>query len=244
MVKNNGLADQYYVENHHEPIITREVWELAQIENQKRKKTKLLGRQQNIYPFTGLITCGCCGKTYRHKVSNSQYTPTFNVWYCATPKRECSSVRIKDTELKEMFIDVFNEFVENKYKNDEEQSIQDEIDKIQKEQWEIVRLNANGWIPYSEFQKEHSRLQNQINELNQKLIDIRTRHIGDIDLRIIEVFDETKLEKFVTSITMMGTEVRFEFYNGVVLTRNITGTRIYKKDLKKIKELEEKKNEI
>ena len=244
MVKNNGLADQYYVENHHEPIITREVWELAQIENQKRKKTKLLGRQQNIYPFTGLITCGCCGKTYRHKVSNSQYTPTFNVWYCATSKRECTSVRIKDTELKEMFIDVFNEFVENKYKNDEEQSIQDEIDKIQKEQWEIVRLNANGWIPYSEFQKEHSRLQNQINELNQKLIDIRTRHIGDIDLRIIEVFDETKLEKFVTSITMIGTEVRFEFYNGVVLTRNITGTRIYKKDLNKIKELEDTKNEI
>ena len=57
-------------------------------------------------------------------------------------------------------------------------------------------------------------------------------------------FDETKLEKFVTSITMIGTEVRFEFYNGVVLTRNITGTRIYKKDLNKIKELEEKKNEI
>ena len=59
-----------------------------------------------------------------------------------------------------------------------------------------------------------------------------------------EVFDETKLEKFVTSITMIGTEVRFEFYNGVVLTRNITGTRIYKKDLNKIKELEDTKNEI
>ena len=75
------------------------------------------------------------------------------------------------------------------------------------------------------------------------MADMRSRKIGDVDLRHIEVFDETKLDKFITSILIIGTEVRFEFYNGVVLKRNITGTRIYQKDLKKIKELEGTNNE-
>lgn len=238
MIKNDGIADQYYIENHHEAIVDRETWNKAQEECLARKNPKLIGRQIKAYPFTGLITCGCCGKPYRHKVSNSLYTPKFDVWCCVTSKKLCSSVRIKDEELKSLFVDVFNEFVENKYKGDEEQILQDKIDKLVKEQSELVRLNANGWIPRAEYIKENSRLQVLICELSQELSDIRTRKIGDIDLRVIEVFDENKLEKFITTITIVGTEVRFEFYNGVVLKRNIAGTRIYKKDLNKIKELE------
>ena len=38
MVKNNGQIPQYYVENSHPAIIDRDMWELVQIEIERRDK--------------------------------------------------------------------------------------------------------------------------------------------------------------------------------------------------------------
>ena len=243
-VKNNGTEDMYYVENHYKAIIDRETREKAQKVMAEKKNPLLVGYHYKHYAFTGLIKCGCCGCNYRHKVSKSQYSPTMNVWYCATPKNICTSVRVKDTELEEMFIDAYNEFVTQKYQGDEEKKIQIEIDKLQKEQLELVRLNANGWIPHSNFKIEFDNLKKKISEYESKISDIQSRKIVDSDMKPIEVFDGDKVDKLIVSIKIIGTLVKFTFYNGVIITRKITGTRIYDKDKEKLRKLDEKDNEI
>ena len=72
--KNNGERPMYYVENHHEAIIPREVFRRVQEEmtrrNSKRKvmqksaKTEQ-GKYSGRYAFSELLVCGECGSPYR-----------------------------------------------------------------------------------------------------------------------------------------------------------------------------------
>ena len=79
-INNTGQLPQYYVEEAHEPIISKETFIAAQ---------ELLKVNQDYftpdipttgtYPFTGMIHCGCCGKYYRRKVQRYRTT-----WICWT----------------------------------------------------------------------------------------------------------------------------------------------------------------
>ena len=79
--KNNGELQKYLVEENHEPIITKEMFEKAQeIRNERITKYDLKTRKaKNNYPFTGILRCGCCGGAYHHK------TTRYNlIWICRT----------------------------------------------------------------------------------------------------------------------------------------------------------------
>lgn len=53
--------EQFVFENHHEPIICREDFELAQRINQKRKATNYRGKGKYDYLFSSFVFCGDCG---------------------------------------------------------------------------------------------------------------------------------------------------------------------------------------
>lgn len=75
--RNLGEKNQYFVENHHEAIISREDYEAANAVVDRRRSEKGIvtesGKYQNRYPLSGKVICGECGgtfkrKTYTHKV--------------------------------------------------------------------------------------------------------------------------------------------------------------------------------
>ncbi|HGS8834641.1 TPA: recombinase family protein, partial [Streptococcus agalactiae] len=70
---NEGELPQYYVENNHEAIIKREVFDLVQVELDKLEKKR---QTNNI--FTGRLFCGDCGSAFGSKVwhSTSKYKRT------------------------------------------------------------------------------------------------------------------------------------------------------------------------
>ena len=53
--------EQFVFENHHEPIISREDFELAQRINQKRKAANYRGKGKYDYLFSSFVFCGDCG---------------------------------------------------------------------------------------------------------------------------------------------------------------------------------------
>ena len=90
----------YYVENAHEAIIPPEMFEAVQQEVALRTEHYLKTPQQkNVYPFTGLIECAICGRSYRRKTTKSQV-----VWICSTfntrGKQYCASKQIPETTLQ------------------------------------------------------------------------------------------------------------------------------------------------
>ena len=151
---------------------------------------------------------------------------------CNSKKDQCNSVRIKDDELKEKFVEAYNEFINKKYQGQEEARIQKEIDELVLQQGELVRLKSNGWISLENFNTEMEKINKPLSIKRGELSSIKLKKLSEKDFRKITSFDETKVEKFLTKIVIEGIFIKFYFYNGVVITRTIEQTRIYNKDKK------------
>ena len=88
--KNNGEIPQYYVTGNHEPIISRDLFNLVQEEiarragkrkvAQKAVKTER-GKYSSKYPLTELLSCGDCGTQYR-RVTWARGGKKKVVWRC------------------------------------------------------------------------------------------------------------------------------------------------------------------
>lgn len=102
-IKNNGVLPQYYVENNHEPIISRDIFEKVQNEIKKRSKKK--SKIKTLHLFTGKIKCGMCDATYKHKINSKK-----SVWICNTfntlGKSYCKSKQIPEDILKNKLSEV------------------------------------------------------------------------------------------------------------------------------------------
>lgn len=96
---NTGQLPQFYVEDDHEAIVSREDFSAAQAELARRRSAHT-GERGASSVFTGLIRCSGCGKNYRRKTTASGV-----VWCCSTyntrGKRYCpTSKAIPEGALK------------------------------------------------------------------------------------------------------------------------------------------------
>ncbi len=66
--KNKGEVEQYYIENDHKGIVSREVFDMVQDEIQRRANLycrKTPTKYSSKYALTGKVICGECGAKYR-----------------------------------------------------------------------------------------------------------------------------------------------------------------------------------
>ena len=104
---NDNKLPRYYVTDNHEPIIDRDTFAKVQQEFAKRSKTiKSNTITTNVYPFTGLIECGICGKHYQRKQNNAGTKYQKAVWICTTYNRlgkdKCSARQIPEYVLEKI----------------------------------------------------------------------------------------------------------------------------------------------
>ena len=100
-IKNDGQEDQYYVTEHHEPIISHEIFDAAQkaLTTRARGRTKGDGKSGNRYAFSGKLTCAHCG----HHLHRFQ-SPLETLWICTGHRgRGCPQKQVSDLELKSRF---------------------------------------------------------------------------------------------------------------------------------------------
>ena len=110
---NEGEIPQYYVEDSHPARVSKEVFDLTQIELERRE------RSRNYKPtascFSGKIFCSDCGGLFGSKVwhSNTKYRRT--IWQCNSKfKNKCTTAHLTEPVLKMAFVTVFNSMIENK----------------------------------------------------------------------------------------------------------------------------------
>ena len=121
MLKNNGELPQYWVEDSHPAIVSREMFDLVQDEIRRngetgkgRYTTNLLGSR---------VVCGSCGAFYGKKVwgSNTKYRKI--VWQCngkyqrsdrdpSKPRgSQCSSPHLSESQLEYAFMTALNQIL-------------------------------------------------------------------------------------------------------------------------------------
>lgn len=104
-VENKGQKAQYYVEDSHPAIVSRDTFERARELAAHRRPYQYEGYAQ--YPFTRKIVCGNCGSTYKRRESKSGYV----CWVCMEHDRNkeaCPSDRQPETVIQEAFQRMYN----------------------------------------------------------------------------------------------------------------------------------------
>jgi len=119
---NNGEEDKYYIENHHEAIISREDFEAAAQVLEQRGKEKGIergtGKYAKRYVFSGKIICGECGSTFKRRIHLPNKPGQYVAWCCskhiASNTKECSMLFIRDEHIKATFITMMNKLYSNR----------------------------------------------------------------------------------------------------------------------------------
>lgn len=115
------------VENTHEPIISKEVFEAVQ--NMGKKKTRPVKDTPNITLFSKVLFCADCGKSMVRKYSRNSYGPRRISYICKSYKLHgsvlCSSHKIEEYVLTDLVLN----------------AIKDEGRKLLREE-EVAKLHA------------------------------------------------------------------------------------------------------
>lgn len=107
---NNGERNQYYAKDHHEPIISHEIYEKANniIEKNGKEKgvEKYTGKYNNRYTLSGKIICNECGATWKRVKLSNYYGFTCNTH--VKNKDLCSMKTIPEDSVKSAFSTMIN----------------------------------------------------------------------------------------------------------------------------------------
>ena len=195
---NRGEKDIYVVKNHHDPIITREVWEKACELTEKRKRPMKDGKPTDYtkyslrYPFSSKIVCGYCGAIFSRKMGRARQDGTkATYWSCQRKQNsrfDCDDSKfIRENVLEEMFVELYNKLNEERTTNNinlfnaikkmiEEQGYEKDLKKLQEENEKLngrlsslVDMKLDKIIDNDTYVSKEKELLTKIDEINKKI---------------------------------------------------------------------------
>ena len=180
------------------PIVSEEIWELAQkIYNQRSAKVKDIDKRiyQNRYPLSGKIKCAIHGKSFHRKVYRYVTKEDAVVWLCPNnngrKEDKCGTPILYEKELMQILKEQIKEFIHNKESiiysltklYEENISLRDfdkeinkkesDIIKIKKEKDKLLSHNINGIISDKEFMERNNNCNERIELLEKDIDNIR-----------------------------------------------------------------------
>ncbi len=142
---NTGERTQYFIENHHEPIVSREVFEAVQRELERRNKPNP-NKKAKRYPLSSRIQCGVCGGNLHRFVCRERVT-----WRCENSRKSkelCKMQGIQETIILKAMQEAFLE----RYR-----SIRKVID-IERMQKDLTRAVAARDFSYNQLRLDLERI--------------------------------------------------------------------------------------
>ena len=115
---NFGEENQYYIRDHHEPIVSREIWDEAEKIRKKRAKNKVVEttgnreRYTRQYAYSSMCECAYCGHKLTRRTRHSSSIYEKPVWQCMNATKNgianCPNCKAIDEAILEgAFLDAF-----------------------------------------------------------------------------------------------------------------------------------------
>ena len=191
-LSNLGEVDKHYYKEHHEPIISKELFDRVQEIRTKRAGNRETGRRNDNYskkyPFSSKLYCEFCGSLLTRRNWNANRSCEKAVWQCIKRakqgKEECPHCKALAEEIIEdcfvqgyrilcndnrKIIETFLEKIENILKENTTETLVSKLEKdkekIKKKLNNLLELNLEGRI-----NKEQYTI--KFDELNTELIKI------------------------------------------------------------------------
>ena len=213
---NMGESNQYYVENHHEAIVSKEVWERANEILNKRKgsNSKSDGKREKYsrqFAFSCMLKCGFCGGNLTRRTWNSRTDYKKTIWQCVKStkhgKKECPYCKGVPEELIENafvrgyntlctydgeFIDGFLEHVRiGLQDNDTEKelkSIGKKIAKLKERKGQLVDMRLDDKVDEETYQSKLAEVSQKMEELllKKQSLQDKKKDEQEIEKRLAE----------------------------------------------------------
>lgn len=227
IVKNTGQIPQYYVENSHPAIIDKHMWELVQIELDRRKELRAKYSGNDI--FASKLVCSDCGGFYGKKKWHSGSKYEKFVYQCNNKfhkgKDKCLTPHLNQEDIKEKFIKAYNLTMADKRRIiDDANEVIELLTDTSKIDEEIVKINDEIIVVselVSKLVKENSKTDIQIEEYNKRYEQLSERY-EKLRLRHEELLKQKnskqakaiKLTAFISSLE--NSEDQIQYWNEMV----------------------------
>ncbi len=200
-LNNFGEEEQYYIEDHHEAIISKEIFDNVQMifkmRGGRRTETKSNHRKYTRqYTFSSMLKCGFCGGTLSRRSWNSGTRNQKVVWSCSTGtkkgKRYCPDYKgIKEDLLEKAFLESFNvlkldnheialeflntveESIDSAKVNQDIIELEDSLIKEKNKADQLVGMKLDGIISKEVYEKRYRESDSKIKSFNQKIISLK-----------------------------------------------------------------------
>ncbi|MFK4439701.1 recombinase family protein [Paenibacillus sp. RC21] len=214
-IRNKGQEQQYLIEDNHEPIVSKELFEAVQKEKERRAKLKgsVMGdskRYSSKYALSSKVYCGCCGAIFKRRTWNSNNPSKKVVWQCKTYVNEgravCDAKSVDEPVLHYAFVRLFNRMYKNKkgfiktlkaniesvlsskVERDPLVEIEGQMQQLKSDLKELVNLKLRNQIDEIVYDEETNRLSSELNELRQQMLILEEEE--DQQAKIKERVDE------------------------------------------------------
>lgn len=228
---NRGEEDQFYIREHHEPIISEEIFEKAQEILKRRSYSKRLGTDgkrekfSRKYSFSCMMECGFCGGTYTRRCWHSGTKHSKIVWQCVVctkkGKKFCSDSKgFAEKIIEDAFVesyrllcqnhkDVLDEFIARATETLSTDNAcklsaktEKDIELLESKRAKLVDMRLEEIIDRDTYEQKYSELTSQIEKLRKYFNELQ-------DSSKTEIIMKERLENF--SKTLKRSEVLDSF---------------------------------
>lgn len=232
LVRNRGEKPKYHSKDHHEAIVDRKVWDKAQEiyekRSQKLKNGQAYCEKYSIrYPYSSKIECGLCHRNYVRRQGSSTYNNEKRYhkiyWKCSeyiAKTGECdASAGLREDELNDMFVQLFNEI--------------------------STYFNCSDEILFKKIESAiyDNRDYNELKKLEAEEIKLRKKILHLLDLKledesVLEIYEEKEemLKQELQEVKRKKEEICLLLNNRQVTQERINQIKETLKNTKKLKE--------
>lgn len=235
-VRNTGQAPKYYIENNHEPIISRKKYALVQELRKDRGRKRTNSTYSSKHPLSGRVYCGHCGKKLKrshfnygkknHRVALSCKVGSKAKLQCINKptdndtleKAVVKSIRQMNLHNPEMVTDVLDIVKESLDTSKAEIEIRELTEKritLEKELREIMDTNVSDLKDNADFFREvYENKRVQLEEVNS-LVESKNKDLLESHLHEERM---NQIEKFLNGYTAINTNILNSIYKTIIST--------------------------
>ncbi len=234
-LNNFGEEDKFYIREHHEPIISEEIFEKAQGILRRRSRARNChvegGKREKFsrqYAFSCMLECGFCGGTLTRRSWHAGTEHQKTIWQCVTStkkgKENCpESKGIPEEAIEKAFVesyrllcdnnkDVLKEFLQRMEQALSSSNVSKQLSKVEKDisslqqkRSKLVDLHLDGSIDKITYQEKSA-------EINSKLEKLESERQGLLGMADDEKDNKRRLLEFKKTLEQNGTLEKFDRY--------------------------------
>lgn len=188
------------------PIVSKEMWEFANLQLEKRSK-EILERNAsytNKYIYSGKIFCGEHGCAFHH-ATYAYKSGSREVWQCKIYKErgksECDSptlyteeldsivryiikfLQLNKSEIIEEELEIIESTFESSRADTDISRLKSKMSDVLKRKDRILDLNINGVISVEEFKKRNEKFNSEIEEIENQLAELESKRLDMLKLK-------------------------------------------------------------